>query len=192
MRKDKIFEIANTSIQQKIKNNVDWEPNLDLEYFQDFREQQGAFTTLYTGTPRNKKLRGCIGVPHPIYPLGRAIAQSSRSAATSDPRFHPLNLKEFENILMSVEILSPIVEIVYKTREDLENEINIGHDGLLLQYGRSSGLLLPKVPVEYKWDLDEYLKHICEKAMIPTSLLYNKETNLSKFSSELYISWDEI
>ncbi len=190
MRKELIFEIANTSIEQKIKYNEVWEPDLNLERYHDFKKLQGAFTTLYSGTPNNRKLRGCIGVPNPIYTLGKAIAHSARSAATKDPRFQPMSLEQFNNVLMSVEILSPITKMNYENREDLKNEIVLGRDGLLIKYGGSSGLLLPKVPVDYKWDLDEYLEHICNKAMIPTSLLYSKETTLSKFTSELYRSWE--
>src|SRR5581483_12033923 len=50
-------------------------------------EPRGVFTTLYS----KKHLRGCVGFPAAILPLYRAVVETSRAAASEDPRFSPLH-----------------------------------------------------------------------------------------------------
>ncbi|MCY3412392.1 MAG: AmmeMemoRadiSam system protein A [Candidatus Heimdallarchaeota archaeon] len=181
-----MLEIALKAIEEIVINNVIWQPNLEEGKYVDFRKKQGAFTTLYTGPVESKKLRGCIGVPRPVYPLGKAIAHSAKSAAVGDPRFPRVKPEELSTLLTSVEILSPITEIIFSSREELETQIVIGQDGLILEAHHQSGLLLPKVPVEQDWDVDTYLKHMCRKAMLPETVFDQSDTKMYKFSSIVY------
>jgi len=45
--------------------------------------------------------------------------------------------------------------------------VKVGVHGLYLSHRGRSGVLLPQVPVEQGWDLDEYLDYICVKAGLP-------------------------
>jgi uncharacterized protein (TIGR00296 family) len=45
--------------------------------------------------------------------------------------------------------------------------VKVGVHGLYLIHRGRSGVLLPQVPVEQGWDLDEYLDYICIKAGLP-------------------------
>lgn len=181
-----IKEIAIHSIHKIVIENEIWDPDLQEDKYTYFREKQGAFTTLYTGTAQNKNLRGCIGVPNPIYPLGKAISYSARSAAVSDPRFPPVQITELGELLFSVEILSPIVEINFENSKDLATKVELGEDGLIIQHFTHRGLLLPRVPMEYNWDVHTFLRHLCIKASLPPSVLDNPETKIFKFKSTLF------
>jgi hypothetical protein len=48
-----------------------------------FNEKRGVFVTL----TKAGQLRGCIGFPYPVMPLGDAIEDAAVAAATGDPRF---------------------------------------------------------------------------------------------------------
>ena len=48
-----------------------------------FEEKRGVFVTL----TKAGELRGCIGFPYPVIPLGDAIRQAAVAAAREDPRF---------------------------------------------------------------------------------------------------------
>lgn len=48
-----------------------------------FEEKRGVFVTLH----EEGDLRGCIGYPEPVLPLGRAIVDSAINACSRDPRF---------------------------------------------------------------------------------------------------------
>ena len=43
-------------------------------------------------------------------------------------------------------------------------KIKIGKDGLIVERGSISGLLLPQVPVEWSWNEEEFLSQCCIKA----------------------------
>jgi len=182
MDKDRILEIAEESINQIVIHNSEWLPVLDQDWLQPKR---GVFTTLYSNQP-NKTLRGCIGIPMPIHPVGHAIAISARKSATQDPRFPRVIQDELDQISLSVEILSEIEPIEYESISDLHGEIILGETGLLVEYQNYSALFLPRVPTEQNWDKDQYLAHLCKKAYIPPSFIGDKPLKFSKFTTEFF------
>ncbi len=136
-----------------------------------FREKRGVFVTLKTphlnaGTVREtekKELRGCIGRPYPVLPLGEAIIVSAINAARDDPRFNPVRIEEMGNIIIEVTVLTVPKRINSKPK-DLPEKIVIGRDGLIVATGMCSGLLLPQVAVEHGFDSTEFLCQTCMKA----------------------------
>jgi hypothetical protein len=48
------------------------------------------------------------------------------------------------------------------------------------------GLLLPQVPVEWKWDEEEFLCQCCIKAGLPPDHWLIKGTKIYKFSAEIF------
>ena len=149
-----------------------------------FNEKRGCFCTLHTYPER--ELRGCIGIPEPILPLIKALEEAAISAATKDPRFPPVTLEEMDYIVVEVSILTPPELIkVNHPREYLE-KIKIGRDGLIIKYGMHSGLLLPQVPVEYGWDVEEYLAHLCLKAGLPPDMWLDENTKIYRFEAQIF------
>jgi uncharacterized protein (TIGR00296 family) len=149
-----------------------------------FYEKRGVFTTLNTYPDHN--LRGCIGFPEPILPLGEAIIESAISAAFRDPRFSPLTYNEFQNVVIEVTILTPPQEIKFTTPQELMEQIKIGEDGLIVKCGFHSGLLLPQVPVEYNWTVEEFLAHTCIKAGLTPDCFLNPKCKWYKFQGQIF------
>ena len=50
-----------------------------------FSELRGVFVTLNLAEERPDRLRGCIGFPYPVKPLGVAIKEAAVAAASEDP-----------------------------------------------------------------------------------------------------------
>ena len=109
----------------------------------------------------SKELRGCIGRPYPVLPLGEAIILSAINAAREDPRFNPVKPEEIDELFIEVTVLTVPKRINAKPR-DLPDKIEIGRDGLIVSTGRNSGLLLPQVAVEHGFDCTEFL---CQTSM---------------------------
>ena len=148
-----------------------------------FDEKRGVFVTINTYPTHN--LRGCIGIPEPIMPLKNAIKEAAVSA-THDPRFPPLKENELENIVIEVTILTkPQLVKVNKPQEYLE-KIKIGRDGLIAEQGFYRGLLLPQVPVEQGWDVEEFLSHTCWKAGLPFDAWFDENTKIYKFEGQIF------
>ncbi|MDR0657089.1 MAG: AmmeMemoRadiSam system protein A [Treponema sp.] len=114
----------------------------------------GAFVTIH----KQAQLRGCIGRMSAAGPLLDTVKAMALEAAFGDPRFPPLNSAEFPLCHFEISALSPM-EKCFNPRE-----VKVGVHGLYLSRQGRSGVLLPQVPVEQGWDLDEYLDYICIKA----------------------------
>ena len=155
----------------------------DEELGEKFREKSGSFVTILTYPDRN--LRGCIGIPEPVYDLKRSLTESAKSA-TQDPRFPPLRENELPNVIVEVTILTPpkLVE-VRNPREYLE-KIKVGRDGLIVEKGFYKGLLLPQVPVEWGWDVEEFLSQTCIKAGLPPDAWIDDDTKAYSFQGQIF------
>jgi AmmeMemoRadiSam system protein A len=122
----------------------------------------GAFVTLHKKDSRgNRSLRGCIGRMIASTPLEKTVRAMAVEAAFGDPRFPPLTSDEFASIDIEISALSPL-EPCGDPRS-----VEVGVHGLYLIHRGRAGVLLPQVPVEQGWNLDEYLDYICVKAGLP-------------------------
>ncbi|MDQ3909033.1 MAG: TIGR00296 family protein [Thermoproteota archaeon] len=149
-------------------------------------EKAGVFVTLnYVTSSKKEYLRGCIGFPLPEKPLYQGVVEAAIAAATEDPRFPPLDRQELSNIIFEVSVLTSPQQIRVSPVE-YGKEIEIGRDGLMLQWRFGSGLLLPQVPVELKWNVEEYLANICYKAGAPPDVWLDPSTKLYKFQAVVF------
>ena len=124
-----------------------------------FSENRGVFVTL----TEFGDLRGCIGYPYPVMPLGEALREAAVSAALSDPRFYPVGPAELDDIRVEVTVLTA-PEVLACEPSLRPAEISVGRHGLIASVGRRSGLLLPQVAEEYGWNAEEFLRETCRKA----------------------------
>jgi hypothetical protein len=153
---------------------------LDFELSPVFGEKRGVFVTL----TESGLLRGCIGHPFPDSRLEDAIMDSAISAATRDPRFHPVRKDELNDIVVEVTVLTQ-PEKINAPAEELPERIEIGKHGLIVKQGYCQGLLLPQVAPEYNMDSIEFLGHTCLKAgLSPDAWL--KGAEVSCFEGQIF------
>ncbi len=164
----KLIELARATIYNK---------EIDLK---GLDEKRGVFVTLYTYP--SKKLRGCIGFPEPIYTLGEAVVGAAKAAAFEDPRFEPLG---DENIIIEISVLTLPKRLEGGAEKYLMN-IEIGSDGLMVEYERQKGLLLPQVFLDYDVDVEEALAMTCQKAGLPSETWLEKNCKVYKFQSQIF------
>lgn len=159
-------DLARLSIVRRFKGETDLPPFTPPDGV--LRSSLGCFVTL----TRDGQLRGCIGSIVGQEPLWRGVARMAQAAAFEDPRFPPLQAREWPHTAMEISVLGPLSPCP-DTRQ-----IIIGRHGLLLHYGGRSGVFLPKVPVEQGWDTDEYLENLCRKAGLPPGTWQKPEAQL--------------
>jgi len=119
-----------------------------------FAEKRGVFVTLH----RDGELRGCIGYPLPYKPLGEAVVDNAIAAATEDPRFPAVTAKELPELDIEISVLT------IPQKADGPDQVRVGRDGIIISKGFQRGLLLPQVPVEQGWKLEQYISYGCRKA----------------------------
>jgi uncharacterized protein (TIGR00296 family) len=171
--------IARAAIDHAVKG----EEMPDMDIPDHFNEKSGAFVTLNTHPAHD--LRGCIGYPTPHFPLMISILKGAEGA-TQDPRFPPLNEEELDRIVVEVSLLTPPELITVANPEEYLNKVVIGRDGLVVERGMNRGLLLPQVPVEWDWDVEEFLAHTCNKAGLPPNAWLDLSTKFYSFMGEIF------
>jgi uncharacterized protein (TIGR00296 family) len=146
-----------------------------------FSEKRGVFVTLTEGG----ELRGCIGLPYPVMPLGNAIPEAAASAALQDPRFPPVEAGELPRIRVEVTVLSVPAPIAGPPG-DRESCVRVGIHGLIVQGHGRAGLLLPQVATEYRWTACEFLDHTCVKAGLPPGTWRSPGTEVLTFEGQIF------
>ena len=175
-----LVRLARMAVETYLQESVIIKPERNTS------EKAGVFVTLnYITTNRKEYLRGCIGFPLPEQPLYQGVVEAAVAAATEDPRFPPLDIKELDNIIFEISVLTPPQQIT-GSPVNYRKEIQIGRDGLILHWRFGSGLLLPQVPVEFKWGVEEYLANICYKAGAPPDVWRDPTTKLYKFQAIVF------
>ena len=127
------------------------------------KEHCGVFVTIN----KEKELRGCIGLPYPTKTLVQGVIESAISSATHDPRFPSISLRELDHVVFEVSVLTPPMPIEAQNPKEYCSKIKVGRDGLIVERSFYKGLLLPQVPVEWKWDEEAFLCQCCMNAGLP-------------------------
>jgi len=150
------------------------------------KERCGVFVTINSVKGKRRELRGCIGFPYPTTLLIQAVIESAISSATQDPRFPPMTQKELKNVVFEVSVLTPPEPVEAENPKDYCSKIRVGRDGLIVERGYFKGLLLPQVPVEWKWDEETFLCQCCIKAGLPPDSWLTKGTRIYKFQAIIF------
>jgi len=119
-----------------------------------FSEKRGVFVTLH----RSGELRGCIGYPLPYKPLWQAVVDNAIAASSEDPRFPQVSAAELPQLEIEISVLSVPQKVAG------HEQVRVGRDGIIISKGFQRGLLLPQVPVEQGWNLEQYISYGCRKA----------------------------
>ncbi|MEM3066467.1 MAG: TIGR00296 family protein [Nitrososphaerota archaeon] len=177
----RLVRLARTAIQEYLRSGSVYVPT---EGGGIPTKEMGVFVSLYV-YPEGE-LRGCIGLPLPVMSLPEATAKAAIAAATEDPRFPSLKLKEMDRVVIEVSVLSVPERIEFTNPRELPSKIVVGRDGLMVKTNRGSGLLLPQVPVEYGWDAEEFLCHLCLKAGLPATYWLTGKFDIYRFTAEIF------
>ena len=175
-----LVKTARTAVTEFLSNGK--RIKLESEHEKKFSFNSGVFVTLNNADG----LRGCIGFPMPDKKLSHGIIDAAIAAATEDPRFSPVKINELNEIVFEVTVLTPPVEITVTDPMEYLEKIKVGRDGLIIRNSFSSGLLLPQVPVEYGWNVEEFLQHTCEKAGLEKDTWKNEKVKIEKFEGIVY------
>jgi len=113
-------------------------------------------------------------------PLIETVRLMAKEAAFGDPRFPPLKRDELDFCQIEISALSPMIPCADP------RQVKVGVHGLYLSRGGRSGVLLPQVPVEQGWNLDEYLDYICIKAGLPPKSYEAPDAQLLTFTAIVF------
>jgi len=140
-----------------------------------FEEKRGVFVTLH----RDGELRGCIGYPLPYKPLWQAVVDNAIAAATEDPRFPAVQAAELPQLDIEISVLTVPQKVAS------HELVQLGRDGIIVSKSFQRGLLLPQVPVEQGWNLEQYISYGCRKAGLPADE-WKKGVQIETFQADVF------
>ncbi|MEW6066753.1 MAG: AmmeMemoRadiSam system protein A [Nitrospirota bacterium] len=127
-----LVELAKKSIEAYVKEGQIIKPPDPLP--PEMAEKAGVFVCI----KKHGQLRGCIGTFVPIAECtGKETILNAISAATKDPRFTPVEEDELDELVYSVDVLSPPEKV--KNMSELDPR----KYGIIVVSGFKRGLLLP-------------------------------------------------
>ncbi len=168
--KDELLSLAKSTIINYVMHGKVLE--IDVKDSR-LKANSATFVTLN----RHGNLRGCIGNIQPVMPLYKSVIRNAIAASSKDYRFSPVSKEEVKDMEIEISILSP-----FEPLKDIRN-IEIGKHGLFLVKGQNSGLLLPQVAAEFKWDKNTFLENLSLKAGLPKDAW--KSARLYVFTAEV-------
>ena len=164
-----IITLAKNAVEKHIlENNTLMSPD---EQVPEMKNKAGVFVSI----KKRGELRGCIGTFLPSKDnVADEIIQNAISAATSDPRFSPVDSTELPELEYSVDILSLPEEV--KNSEELDPK----RYGIIVKNGNQRGLLLPDL--EGVDTVDEQIRIALMKAGISS----DEQIELFRFEVKRY------
>lgn len=132
----------------------------------------------------DNQLRGCIGYLSAVKPLGTAINELARKAATEDGRFEPVRFEDLDMLRVEITTLGEMDS--FRSPADIE----IGKHGVFIEKDHLRGVLLPQVAEERNWNVEQFLEAVCEKAMLPAGAWKDDGTVVKRFQAEKFSSSD--
>ncbi len=176
-----LIKLARTAVQEFIDNKK--KINSETED-KELKEECGVYVTIRS-YPDNE-LRGEIGDPYPMGEIDSSIIDNAISATLHDPRFTSIKKNELDAIIFEISILTRPKLIKVSSPEEYLSKIKIGRDGLIVNYGRTTGVLLPQLPIELNWSSKEFLCQLCQKAGLPRDMWKRPTVEIYSFEAEIF------
>jgi uncharacterized protein (TIGR00296 family) len=173
--------MAVRSARAAIEHAVAKRPKVSPDLTPVFGDKRGVFVTL----TKSGSLRGCIGFPYPVMPLGEAIVHAAGAAAQEDPRFPPVTKDELAAISLEVTILT-VPELLEGEPAKRPAKVIVGKHGLIVRGMGTSGLLLPQVATDYGWNAKTFLDHTCMKAGLSERCWTSKNVEILIFEGQIF------
>ncbi len=140
----------------------------------------GLFITLRNGP----HLRGCTGVLGQPTRLMDALSNAAYRTVLEDRRYPPVSPSEVPSLTIDVTVLGPSEPIPGRP-EELLRQIELGVHGLRIAKDGKFGLLLPSVPIEHGWTVEQFFEGVCRKAGLPKDAWKEKDAELFRFEGRM-------
>ncbi len=156
--------------------------NLD-SYKEEFAENHGVFVQIIKG---ENEARQCLGYADPTYPLYRGIVKAARAAAFENKSCPSLTKEEIPNIRIKVAVITTPQLLRVMNPQDYFKLIRIGVDGIMVRSGVYSAISLPDVPLKYFWDVERFLRYVCQEAGLTMDAWMSTTAQVYKFQARSF------
>jgi AmmeMemoRadiSam system protein B/AmmeMemoRadiSam system protein A len=172
-----LLRLARQSIEAAVRDGPEPQRPVVGEPPAAFSAPAAVFVSLHRR--RGGRLRGCVGWLEARRSLVEAVIENAEAAALRDPRFDPVEAEELPDLEIEISVLGPMIDV-----DDFE-AIQVGRDGLLIDKEEKRGVLLPQVPVQLRWNREQFLENLCRKADLPAGA-WRSGARIRRFAAEVF------
>lgn len=129
----------------------------------------GVFVTILD---KNNRSKGCWGRLYPQSSLKESIITAAIDAATKDYRVRPLQKSELTTVKFQVSMVTQIIPV------STTNSINPYQDGIMVQSGTRTGIILPGEAVDAHYQM--------VMAKLKAGINPKQKCNLFKLTTKIY------
>ena len=174
-----LLDLAEEAIRHALEHGTPLRINSD-DYEEALRQPAACFVTLQI----RGQLRGCIGSLEAHLSMVEDVVHNADAAAFSDPRFPPLREDELNGLELDISLLTPAVEMQFRSERDLISQLQPGVDGLILEEGYRRGTFLPSVWKQLPGP-EQFLQHLKLKAGLPPNH-WSENIRISRYTTQLF------
>lgn len=182
-----LLKLARETVAESVSNETKEEENAVL---QELGKKRGIFVSLREFDKSSKNAGSRIilsGYSLPTFPIVEAVKNASLNISIHILRSSLQELSEFlKNVVFELTILTDPKKIVVEEPIRYPREIEIARDGLIVQRNFYTGVILPQVAIEKRWNAIEFLSECCMEAKLPADAWLEKETSVYKFQTQVY------
>ena len=103
------------------------------------------------------------------------------AALLQDPRFPPSTPRDYPRLALEIAVLGPLEPVPGP------EAVEIGRHGLSIEKGSRRCVLLPSVPLEWRWDAGQFLEQLCLKAGLPGDAWSGgRDVSLYRFEADVF------
>ena len=155
----RLLETAVAAIERRLAQEALAPPDLTASSAA-LADSAASFVTLRT----TAGLRGCCGTLEPRQPLLLDVWHNAQASAFTDPRFAPLEAREWPAVTdLEISVLGAFEPIEVGSEAELRRALVPGVDGLVLRWRGHRATFLPKVWEQMR-DAREFVQHLKRKA----------------------------
>lgn len=175
-----LLALARRAIEEAILPKPHGKPEASHEKATEDQDGLQAWGASFVTLTQNGQLRGCIGTPEAWRPLKEDVAANAVAAALRDPRFTPLQAREWPQTRVEVSVLSSLEPMAFDNEAQALAQLRPGVDGLVLTCGRHRATFLPQV-WEQLPDPALFLAQLKRKAGLSTHF-WSPDLRLERFT----------
>ena len=145
----------------------------------------GVLIEIYKHVPGTavRQLKGSAAVLETEKPILDNLLESAILAMGKPPG---IGLDELPVVEIEVSVIGGMEDITAHGVKDYSRRIALGRDGLFVRKGIMRGIMMPSVPVERKWTVQETLENMCLKAGLLKESWADPAAHIFRFTPQTF------
>lgn len=173
----KAIELARCSMESYVANGKRERPGCMKDVFYD---RLGASVKLRSTRGRQRVRGSGVSYKRDKH-LSEAIVDAVIEASSEESGTDELSKCELDKVGVTLCILDSIERV-----EDPAEELSLGRHGVIVEGGRNSSWLMPTVPLEHGWSVEETLDRTSCKARLDRGAWRTTDVDVYTFEAQIF------